>query len=551
MALGNSPGAPTGYGGQAMYMILGAIAAGFDVVCLPWNLILNGAMGPGIPVFNHGLVKDKFSDITKHFKPEHHAAFDKHVLWVSNPFNAWPVGVIKSVMNEIICATKCSLFIAFHDIFVYQSGPFACPSAVWMPLHFIPIEHKTIESLCSFDMHVAMTHWGQDQLNTLFGKPLLGPRANRQSMIYHGRDLKTFSPLPGLTSPLFRGEYLAERNKLRATLKLPEDVFLIVMVAAYSESSNRKALDAQIQGVVRFMQSSPLKTHLHIHSGNQGEFDIARILEIFGEFPKRYPYEIMWEPQFPGKEQTAAYTFVHPESRTKAPRVTIASSKEFMGLTEAEIADLYRAADVAVIAACSEGFGVPIIEAQLCGCPVVTNAITSMPELTFYGMSVPPSQWTVRADFNSGWYVPSAANIERALVKISNWSFEDRVAMFAESYPKLTAAFDSVAVTSAWTAWFESIKTKDCGTPAQTPLNAVVDTRPEIHRALYEQFSWDRESKMAEAQMQYYHQQLVLVAARQVQRDVLRGLIDDVVAAPVSAARMKGPRARTQGRGGV
>ena len=37
------------------------------------------------------------------------------------------------------------------------------------------------------------------------------------------------------------------------------------------------------------------------------------------------------------------------------------------------------------------GFGVPLIEAQACGCPVVTTDFASMPELVRHGIAVRPA----------------------------------------------------------------------------------------------------------------------------------------------------------------
>ncbi|MFA6636818.1 MAG: glycosyltransferase family 1 protein [Candidatus Omnitrophota bacterium] len=48
---------------------------------------------------------------------------------------------------------------------------------------------------------------------------------------------------------------------------------------------------------------------------------------------------------------------------------------------EEELVALYNMADVYLYASLYEGFGLPIIEAQSCGCPVITSGITSMPEV--------------------------------------------------------------------------------------------------------------------------------------------------------------------------
>ena len=52
------------------------------------------------------------------------------------------------------------------------------------------------------------------------------------------------------------------------------------------------------------------------------------------------------------------------------------------------LAALYGAADVLTATSHAEGFGLPIIEAQACGTPVITTNFSSMPELTGAGWTV-------------------------------------------------------------------------------------------------------------------------------------------------------------------
>ena len=51
------------------------------------------------------------------------------------------------------------------------------------------------------------------------------------------------------------------------------------------------------------------------------------------------------------------------------------------GLKDTDLADLYNAADAFVFPSLAEGFGIPVLEAQACGCPVVTANTTSLKEI--------------------------------------------------------------------------------------------------------------------------------------------------------------------------
>lgn len=50
-------------------------------------------------------------------------------------------------------------------------------------------------------------------------------------------------------------------------------------------------------------------------------------------------------------------------------------------LTNSELSVLYHSADCSIYVPYFEGFGFPILEAQLCGTPVITSSVTSMPEV--------------------------------------------------------------------------------------------------------------------------------------------------------------------------
>lgn len=54
----------------------------------------------------------------------------------------------------------------------------------------------------------------------------------------------------------------------------------------------------------------------------------------------------------------------------------------FVGkVSEEKLAAIYRGATALVFVSYSEGFGIPIVEAMACGTPVLTSAVTSMPEI--------------------------------------------------------------------------------------------------------------------------------------------------------------------------
>jgi len=50
-------------------------------------------------------------------------------------------------------------------------------------------------------------------------------------------------------------------------------------------------------------------------------------------------------------------------------------------VSKRELRALYNTAELLLLTTLYEGFGVPVIEAMACGCPVVTSPVTSLPEV--------------------------------------------------------------------------------------------------------------------------------------------------------------------------
>lgn len=58
---------------------------------------------------------------------------------------------------------------------------------------------------------------------------------------------------------------------------------------------------------------------------------------------------------------------------------------QFVNVSDRELSKIYNSVDCLVFPSLIEGFGLPIIEAQKCECPVITSNISSMPEIAGNG----------------------------------------------------------------------------------------------------------------------------------------------------------------------
>ncbi len=85
-----------------------------------------------------------------------------------------------------------------------------------------------------------------------------------------------------------------------------------------------------------------------------------------------------------------------------------------MGLPHHAMAALYSDADVLLACSMGEGFGIPVIEAQACGTPVIVSNFTAQPELVGDGWVVEGQPWwdPLQGAF---FVIPNVASIVNAL----------------------------------------------------------------------------------------------------------------------------------------
>jgi len=420
---GNAPGLPTGYGGQGFLALKAFVSAGLHVTVLAWNLSMP-TFQPHTVYTTEDVIRmnPAMGEITKHDPTFPWAS----IRWLSNPYSQFPCTIQKRDLNKMIVDTAADLFVSLQDIFMFEPGPFLCLSAVWLPLHFTPVEHPTVLSLSDFDLQLPISGWGATLLSALQGNETT---MRHVEVVPHGRDITVFSPSS------------TSRSDTRAIWGWPEDAFVCLMVASNSEESGRKAFDAQIQAFKIFQDKNP-RAWLHIHAETTRAYDIPRILEIFGLFSTRSAW-IDWKDN---RKRTLVDAVI------VGPNVSLTSAHLLTRVDDEGMANMYRAADVLLAATCSEGCGVPILEAQLCGTPVVTTRTTAMWEETMLGLSVPPCQWIARSDFNSGWWLPDARGVANALYDISQWTSEYREAERAKQLPKLQKEFSNETIVKKWAA---------------------------------------------------------------------------------------------------
>lgn len=174
-----------------------------------------------------------------------------------------------------------------------------------------------------------------------------------------------------------------EGETARKELGIPDGEFVVGLNAANVPGTERKALSNQVEAFATFAKAHPNATLL-IHSKAivNGGFNFPGMTQALGIADKT-----LFSDQF-------AYT---------------------MGLYSQEhMARFYRACDVVLNATKGEGFGLPTIEAQACGTPVIVTNAAASPELLGAGWKVNGQrEWRPA---HQGWWVnPDTAEIVKAL----------------------------------------------------------------------------------------------------------------------------------------
>ncbi|QDV59329.1 glycosyltransferase family 4 protein [Rosistilla oblonga] len=119
--------------------------------------------------------------------------------------------------------------------------------------------------------------------------------------------------------------------------------------------------------------------------------------------------------------------------------------KNFVGLSDAELAEQYRAADLLAFVSTCEGFGMPIVEAQFVERPVLTSNCSSMPEVAGEGaclvdpFNVQSIRSGLRRIIDDGEYRERL--IENGRINRDRFSKEQIAKQFAEIYLSLNGTY--------------------------------------------------------------------------------------------------------------
>lgn len=309
----------------------------------------------------------------------------KRLGWVDPstnlPFQVYPAGR-DNHGNDVLTAHSKHFFQNRPGFVVFLSDPWvlrpqiaaSVPMLAWCPIDHDPAIPQTVEWFAKGGaIPVAMSKFGQAMMEA----------ANIPQVQYvpHGFDPDVFKP--------------AERIDARKVLGLPQDAFLVGMVAANLGQPGRKSFSQALLAYSIFHERHP-DSALYLHT--MMEHPIGENLPAICDSLKIRPYS------------------ADPYALT-------------LGAPSSMVCAVHNALDVLLNPAMGEGFGVPLVEAQACGTPCITTDFSAMPEVA----PVDAGNWTVEGQrvwtgFNSWQVTPSVEAIVDALEQAYADSAEERTA---------------------------------------------------------------------------------------------------------------------------
>lgn len=240
------------------------------------------------------------------------------------------------VMNEHAIHAGADCIISLFDIWPIDIQ-LDLPWFPWFPIDNEPIPTPVLRVAHSATNGITMSRFGQRMaansgLNTWY--------------VPHGVETNIFKPV--------------DRIEARKRLNLPQNAFIVGMVAANKGNPPRKAFFEQITAFAALKRKhADALLYLHTDDGTHGG-DVVNLPQFCQRVGLRFGVDVLFVDQ---------YSYA-------------------LGLQYPYMVDLYNAFDVLSMVSLGEGFGIPLIEAQACGCPVITGDWTSMSELCFGGWKV-------------------------------------------------------------------------------------------------------------------------------------------------------------------
>lgn len=287
-----------------------------------------------------------------------------------------------------------ALFTLF-DVWVFnpaflQNIPRICS---WTPIDHVPIPPRVLQFL------------GQENVTPIamsqFGLGLMHRAGLDAVYIPHG------------IGDVFKPTYKSSLGSGRKVMNVDDDKFVVMMNSANKGvAPSRKAFGENLLAFSIFATDKP-DAVLYLHTEDRGTHGGINLLSLCKAVGLRED-QVRFVDQYAYK----------------------------MNISQDILASLYTAADVLLCASMGEGFGVPVVEAQACGTPVIVSDFTAQSELVGDGIAVDAQPWWDAAQ--DSWF---CTPLVKSIVDALNAQYEKprerskQAIEFAEQY-RFSKVFD-------------------------------------------------------------------------------------------------------------
>ena len=308
-----------------------------------------------------------------------------------NGIPMFPAGKDKysnDIINAHASAWQADWTITLYDVWPLRREMFPANVASWVPVDHHPVPPEVAE-WCKKVTPIAMSR---------FGQKMLADQGIDSTYIPHSINTEVFRPTPQTRSG----------HDPRAALEIPADAFLVVIAAAnQGVHPPRKAWGPMFLALGHFMREHP-ETWVYIHTDKIGVGGLD--LELLARASNLPLERVRW---------TDPYAY--------------ASGR----VQQSDLAAIYSMGDVMLASSMGEGFGVPVIEAQACGLPVIVSNFSAQPELCESGWLVTGQPWWDEAQaafFYEPFIHSIVANLQKAYDAKGDQSIRDKAVAFAQAY---------------------------------------------------------------------------------------------------------------------
>ena len=281
---------------------------------------------------------------------------------------------------------KSDIIVSLMDAWVFD--PRATGGLPWIayyPVDHEPIPEKVRTNISQAFARIAMSKFGVEETHKAGLDCYYLP---------HAVDTNLYKPI--------------DKLEAREKLKLPKDAFIIGTVAMNKGLPARKNFAPMLEAFANFKRRHTDAIY-YLHTEALGiDNQSFNIPEYANQLGLQMGKDIFLPDQY----------------------------QKFMGYDDNWMALMYSSLDVHLLASMGEGFGIPTLEAQACGCPVIVGDWTASGELCFAGQKIDKKDalrnYTGLASYQ---YIPHTRQIERALeLERDKPSNRERARRLAEEY---------------------------------------------------------------------------------------------------------------------